>query len=395
LEKGVPPGLGSRAPSSLNMDHPYSTMMGGGGGHPGPAPPPNWSMHMPPQPQWYQVTCPNCGSQLQVQLPEGITSVQCGNCKAVFAVQIQQTPYPQTKAPGQMATKRGRKKKDKPARPPRSPSAYNMFMKEEVAKVKSEHPELRHRDAFKMAAERWADSPKNPQNKGKPGFEGMAPAGEELDGDGADGAPGAEPMEGVEADGEDGDGEDGAGAASPAADNPAADGAVADAEPKPEGEAKPEGDEAKPEGDAAMPEGDAVKPEGDGADADAKPDEDGVKPEEGAPPPPDVPPADSAPPPPTALGDGIIPGGDVIADTGDLPVVGAPAAVVPDPPVAPMPGPEPAMPMEPPAVAAPELEGDVRLVGDIDQPKVDPVEEPGAEVLQPGVVGLESAPADA
>ncbi|KAG8463079.1 hypothetical protein KFE25_001852 [Diacronema lutheri] len=168
--------------------------------NPGGGVQPNWPMSMPiPQPQWYQVTCPNCGSQLQVQLPEGITSVQCGNCKAVFAVQIQQTPYSQAKPPGPMAVKRGRKKKDKPARPPRSPSAYNLFMKDEVSNVKREHPELRHRDAFKMAAERWADSPRNPQNKGKPGFEGVgvgapgsaaplpaitdagAPKGDELD----------------------------------------------------------------------------------------------------------------------------------------------------------------------------------------------------------------------
>mmetsp|Transcript_27538 Transcript_27538/g.80956 ORF Transcript_27538/g.80956 Transcript_27538/m.80956 type:complete len:183 (-) Transcript_27538:576-1124(-) len=169
-----------------------------GGAQPAGHTAPNWPMSMPvPQPQWYQVTCPNCGSQLQVQLPEGITSVQCGNCKAVFAVQIQQTAYTQAKAPGPMQVKRGRKKKDKPARPPRSPSAYNLFMKDEVAKVKAEHPELRHRDAFKMAAERWAESPKNPQNKGKPGYEG---------------APGAAPVEKEEkeeAPAADGDGDDG------------------------------------------------------------------------------------------------------------------------------------------------------------------------------------------
>lgn len=93
-------------------------MIPGAGAQTGAAPP-NWpQMSMPmPQPQWYQVTCPNCGSQLQVQLPEGITSVQCGNCKAVFAVQIQQTAYPQSKAPGPVTTKRGRKKKDKPGAP--------------------------------------------------------------------------------------------------------------------------------------------------------------------------------------------------------------------------------------------------------------------------------------
>ena len=41
--------------------------------------------------QWFQVSCPTCAAQLQVRLPEGITSVQCSQCKAVFAVQIQPT----------------------------------------------------------------------------------------------------------------------------------------------------------------------------------------------------------------------------------------------------------------------------------------------------------------
>ena len=39
--------------------------------------------------QWFQVTCPSCANQLQVKLPEGVTSVQCSQCKAVFAVQVQ------------------------------------------------------------------------------------------------------------------------------------------------------------------------------------------------------------------------------------------------------------------------------------------------------------------
>jgi ribosomal protein S27E len=185
----------------------------------------SWPMSMPvPQPQWYQVTCPNCGSHLQVQLPEGITSVQCGNCKAVFAVQIQQAAFAQARPPGPMTVKRGRKKKEKTARPPRSPSTYNLFMKDEVANVKAQHPELRHRDAFKMAAERWADSPKNPQNKGKPGYQGVGAPGtestapdalvkhedRELDAAGGDDdAEGADDADDADdADGDDGDGND-------------------------------------------------------------------------------------------------------------------------------------------------------------------------------------------
>ena len=59
--------------------------------------------------QWFQVTCPSCAAHLQVRLPEGITSVQCSECKAVFAVQIQPTAL-QPAVPPQ-ANKRSRKRK--------------------------------------------------------------------------------------------------------------------------------------------------------------------------------------------------------------------------------------------------------------------------------------------
>ncbi|EKX44664.1 hypothetical protein GUITHDRAFT_163519 [Guillardia theta CCMP2712] len=35
-------------------------------------------------------------------------------------------------------------------------SPYNMFMKEELARVKKENPDLDHKKAFKMAAENWS-----------------------------------------------------------------------------------------------------------------------------------------------------------------------------------------------------------------------------------------------
>ena len=102
--------------------------------------------------QWFQVTCPTCTAQLQVRLPEGITSVQCSQCKTVFAVQIQPTALDSTQPPG---SKRSRKRKaggDKdPNAVPRALSAYNVFMKQEVARVKAQHVEMAHRDAFKMA----------------------------------------------------------------------------------------------------------------------------------------------------------------------------------------------------------------------------------------------------
>ena len=131
---------------------------------------------------WFQVTCPKCTGALQVRLPEGVTSVQCSQCKAVFAVQVQPVALSST-AGSAPAAKRSRKRKKESgaaaaasaahggaaagaSQAPRALSAYNVFMKGEVAKVKQEHPSLAHRDAFKLAAERWQSSPMNPQNGG-------------------------------------------------------------------------------------------------------------------------------------------------------------------------------------------------------------------------------------
>ena len=133
--------------------------------------------------QWFQVTCPKCTGALQVRLPEGVTSVQCSQCKAVFAVQVQPIALTPPGGPQPIPKRSRKRKKDSsvhdprdghidPATgnptggPPRALSAYNVFMKGEVARVKTEHPELPHREAFKLAAERWQASPMNPQNGG-------------------------------------------------------------------------------------------------------------------------------------------------------------------------------------------------------------------------------------
>lgn len=44
-------------------------------------------------------------------------------------------------------------------------SPYNKFMKTEIVKVKAENPNLPHKDAFKMVAQRWKDSAENPKNQ--------------------------------------------------------------------------------------------------------------------------------------------------------------------------------------------------------------------------------------
>jgi LSD1 subclass zinc finger protein len=99
--------------------------------------------------QWFSVSCPSCAIHLQAKLPEGITSVQCSECRTVFAVQI--SPTSVAPQPVKKSRKRSKTEKD-PTAAPRQLSAYNLFMKEEVAKVKREHPELVHREAFKMVS---------------------------------------------------------------------------------------------------------------------------------------------------------------------------------------------------------------------------------------------------
>jgi hypothetical protein len=61
----------------------------------------------------------------------------------------------------------GRKRKDRDAqRAPRPPSAYNLFMKDEVARLKAASSELTHKEAFKEAARNWGTAEANPQRRG-------------------------------------------------------------------------------------------------------------------------------------------------------------------------------------------------------------------------------------
>lgn len=46
-------------------------------------------------------------------------------------------------------------------RKPRDPSPYNVFIREEISRLKEKHPELNHKEAFKAAAKNWANSPLN------------------------------------------------------------------------------------------------------------------------------------------------------------------------------------------------------------------------------------------
>lgn len=49
----------------------------------------------------------------------------------------------------------GAKKKVKKAKTKRKPTAYNIFMKSEIKKVKKANPSISHIEAFKRAAGNW------------------------------------------------------------------------------------------------------------------------------------------------------------------------------------------------------------------------------------------------
>lgn len=50
------------------------------------------------------------------------------------------------------------KAKSAPKKKPRKPSAYNQYMKKELAKLKKKHPRTNHQARFKKAAKSWKRS---------------------------------------------------------------------------------------------------------------------------------------------------------------------------------------------------------------------------------------------
>ena len=47
---------------------------------------------------------------------------------------------------------------EKKAKKTRAPSAYNIFMKTELAKMKNSDPEMPHKERFKLAASRYGEN---------------------------------------------------------------------------------------------------------------------------------------------------------------------------------------------------------------------------------------------
>lgn len=58
-------------------------------------------------------------------------------------------------------------KKEKKEKVPRKPSAYNNFMKKQLAKEKKDNPEATHKECWKKATAAWNESPENTKNKDK------------------------------------------------------------------------------------------------------------------------------------------------------------------------------------------------------------------------------------
>jgi hypothetical protein len=52
-------------------------------------------------------------------------------------------------------------------------SPYNKFMKTELPKARVDIPEITHREALKIVAQRWKESPDNPKNAREP-FEDLS-----------------------------------------------------------------------------------------------------------------------------------------------------------------------------------------------------------------------------
>lgn len=73
--------------------------------------------------------------------------------RALFVEAAKQEARVQAKKAGKKAVQTGVKKAVKTAK--RAPSAYNKYMKKELARLKKLHPRMTHQARFKKAAKSW------------------------------------------------------------------------------------------------------------------------------------------------------------------------------------------------------------------------------------------------
>ena len=126
---------------------------------------------------WFQVMCPECAAALQTKLPAGVTSVQCSQCRSTFGVEVKENFLPAREQAQPSRRQQASKEQQSDRRTP-TMKLYNDFMREEMARLRRERPELRgkehHTTTFRMAASNWADAPANPKNA--PAEDGTAAA---------------------------------------------------------------------------------------------------------------------------------------------------------------------------------------------------------------------------
>jgi hypothetical protein len=109
---------------------------------------------------WFQVTCPCCSAALQTKLGVGTTSVQCSQCKKVFAVDVKDGDVSGTSAPPVQR----RRKKDGDVDMSAGLKAYHDFMSLEMRRLYRESPNLTKQQVMQHAAALWHDSDMNPKN---------------------------------------------------------------------------------------------------------------------------------------------------------------------------------------------------------------------------------------
>lgn len=115
---------------------------------------------------WFQVNCPTCRAALQVWLEAGRTTVQCSapapmTCTVLFDVHVDASAMP-------AAAAKPSRRKIHMQMAPKALTAYNLFMKAEMAAARQSLVGLHGRDlttaAFARAASRWKDAAANPRN---------------------------------------------------------------------------------------------------------------------------------------------------------------------------------------------------------------------------------------
>nr|AEK35324.1 YABBY5-like protein [Eschscholzia californica subsp. californica] len=145
---------------------------------------------VPSHEQICYIPCNFCNIVLAVSVPCSslfeIVTIRCGHCTNLWSVNMANTlkslslQDPQTtqnlvasnhKSVDHLASSSRCKEiqmpnKSEPRivnRPPekkhRAPSAYNQFIKEEIQRIKANHPNITHREAFSTAAKNWAHFP--------------------------------------------------------------------------------------------------------------------------------------------------------------------------------------------------------------------------------------------